>query len=188
MTKFINYLNENKVYENIRKDCSKILGFYKAYNFNYFLWRGSRKHWSWDKIVPRKDRKPLDTPLKLHQLLDKEFQKKFGWKVRNEGVFVTSDPVTASRYGKEYIFLPANGFKYIFNWKIPDLFIRLGSLGVIDETNTLNMSKWEHHKDSIINNYESGNLVDAFRHGVEVVFKCDFYYLIDHIFIKDIIK
>jgi hypothetical protein len=36
----------------------------------------------------RKNRKPLDTPLQIHNYWNNLFQKKFGWKVRSEGVFV----------------------------------------------------------------------------------------------------
>ncbi len=76
--------------------------------------------------MTRKNRKPLDTPIKLHNILDKMFQKKFGWKARSEGVFAAGKWYFSGSkdtyYGDTYLFFPIGNFKYVWSPKIDDLY------------------------------------------------------------------
>jgi len=184
-----NYLNEEleKTYNKIKKECSTIIDFYKAWTGReHFFWRGSHKHWSWDKITPRTDRQPKDLPQQLHDELNWDFNQKFGWKVRSEGVFVTSSREQARTYGKPYIFFPANGFKYVFNPKITDLYVDLIAMGIL-RNDQVEEFTWYFHKEDIVNGYKSNQLAEAFRNSVEVAFKCKYYYLIHETFAGDLL-
>jgi hypothetical protein len=59
---------------------------------------------------------------------DKKFYKKFGWKVRSEGVMVSSSKAMAESYAREaggraYEYYPTDGFKYVWSPYIEDFFV-----------------------------------------------------------------
>ena len=66
------------------------------------------------EISIRKDRKPRDTNIYVHALLDAYFQKKFGVKVRSEGLFTTGDRQISTKYGQAYYVFPVGDFKFIW--------------------------------------------------------------------------
>ena len=65
--------------EKIKKDCKPFL---KQMNIDKPLWRGSKDivRNDYEKIKPRKDRRPRNTDPDLQVILDNVFNKKFGWK------------------------------------------------------------------------------------------------------------
>lgn len=117
-----------------------------------WLLRGTMK--SVDKIkkfTPRTDRRPKDTPDKLHNLFDKEFRKRFGWAARSEGVFVTSNYKEAKSYGTPYIFFPIGRYDYIWSPKIADLYDKYESAGYTyyfegENPQDWNDWSWDWHK------------------------------------------
>jgi len=70
----------------------------------------------------RKNRRPMDTPLEIHEMFDKMFKKKYGWEPRSNSIFCTGDIEQAGNYGKPYIIFPIGNFKYLWNPNIKDLF------------------------------------------------------------------
>ena len=135
---FLNIRNGNKIklskeiYDIIQKECSEILELYDR--VPNFFFRGiesidnkrivySGRNISIYKVIPRKDRIPKDTFMQVQRKIDNLFYKKFGWKPRSEGVFVTPNESNAMDYGEPFVFLPANGYKYIWSPKIEDMFI-----------------------------------------------------------------
>jgi hypothetical protein len=127
MTKFNKYLNENDLNpedaeELIKKNCSQFLKegvpLYRGYKF------GTRK--TFFEMTPRQDRKPLNTSKRLSDALDREFNKRFGWKPRTEGVFCTPDADEAHDYGEVYLVLPFDGYKYLWSPDITDVYISMG--------------------------------------------------------------
>jgi hypothetical protein len=135
------FLNESsdidETIELIKKDCEPFLKETKG--LGKFLYRGSgsfggenssskfiKKTSSLYRVLPRKNREPSDTPIELHKLLNSQFKKNFGWNVRSEGVFVTFDKGTASKYGAPYFFFPIDNYKYIYSNEIEDLYDHFG--------------------------------------------------------------
>jgi hypothetical protein len=111
----------------IKEQCSDIIKEYdKATSV---LWRGSGKSSliKMDKTgyiykaYPRDNRYPKDTPQEIHELLDDALYKKFKWRPRSQGVFAGHYSV-ALGYGVPYVFLPVNGYKYIWSKTINDLY------------------------------------------------------------------
>lgn len=129
--KFQEYLTEatfNKeafdmMWSNLMADCDEYVKILKKSNTRgKFLWRGTNDRVkTFKKIKPRKDRIPKDTPEEIHELLDELFKKYHGWKARSEGVFVTSNKSDAYAYGDAYLFFPFNGYKFLWNSSISDL-------------------------------------------------------------------
>lgn len=109
----------------INRQCSEIINEYKQ--ANGILLRGvvnltSEISPNIYKKIPRTDRKPKDSNPESHEIIDKIFEKKFGWRPRTEGVFAITSPVNAAYYGSVCVFLPANGYKYIWSPKYKDLY------------------------------------------------------------------
>ncbi len=111
--KYLNENNENKQLEDIVKSCYQ---YFKEIGKGFHLYRGS--YTFKDKIgiiVPRTDRLPKDTPKEIHNIINNTLYKRFGWHPRSEGVFATADIHTASAYGEPLIFVPVNGYKYLYS-------------------------------------------------------------------------
>lgn len=73
----------------------------------------------------RKDRKPKDTPDKIHKELDNRFQKKFGVKPRSGGLFCSGRVALAAAYGSPFAIFPKGKYKVIWSQHIPDLWLQL---------------------------------------------------------------
>jgi len=126
------------------------------------------------KRKPRKDRRPLSTGPLVHKQLDDLFKKKFGWKVRSEGVFVNSDYGTASGYGHTYFFFPIGQFKYVWSPKVGDLWIYLKS--------HISSRKGKSEQPDLpgtIDSYIDNSLWKAIELEHEVAIKCKEYYMVD---------
>jgi len=124
--RFQRYILNEEVYQSneiadiLKKDCKP---YFKEVGLDApFLWRGQHSVTIPDieKIVPRKDRRPRNTPINLHKIWDNAFKKKFGWKARSEGVFV-GDEFDAVYYGRVYMFFPIGSYKYVWSEKYEDL-------------------------------------------------------------------
>ena len=189
-----NYLNEEDEVSDIQIKCSKILYLYTKQH-NYF-YRGTRNLSRKKLIMTRKDRKPLQTNPDVHELLDNMFYEKFGWKVRSEGVFATSYESDAKIYNAFIpipqnnppndppVFVPVNGFKYIWSPRVRDLYIYLVDNGLHEAPGRgLGMEyndTWASRVQKIIDSYITYDLERAMKKEYEVMFKCDHgYYLID---------
>lgn len=119
----------------LAKECKQMIGDIKK--MGDVLWRGTNQP-VYEKQIPHKSRKPVDTPEFLHILLDKMFKKNFGWKPRSEGVFVSLDKGLASSYSpsrRTTIFMPVDGYKYLWSPDIDDLYDWL----------TINLPPQEHN-------------------------------------------
>lgn len=120
-----NFILKADVLSKIKDECSQIIHEYtKA---GKVLFRGSRSKGpevspNVYKCIPRTDRKPKDTKLLHHIEMDQLFTDKFGWPVRSSGVFVSADQSMATAYGDLNLFLPANGYKYVWSPSYSDLY------------------------------------------------------------------
>jgi hypothetical protein len=171
--------NIEVIWDKLTKDCMSFLKELKNSNSKrkQFFYRGTTKKIAGNitKIKTRNDRKPRNTPEEIHNYLDKEFLKKFGWKARSEGVFTTSHSRTG--YGESYIFFPIGKYKYIFSTQILDLYSHLGG-GYIDDLYLDDNNNIEIIDDAI-NTYISNNMKRAMETMHETIFKCKEYYMIN---------
>jgi hypothetical protein len=98
----------------IQKECKQaVIEMRQAKNF---LWRGFGI--SVDRFAKhktRQDRRPLDTTVDMHKLMDKIFKEKFGWFPRSQGLICSNDMDTAGEYGKIRAIFPIGRYKCI--WK-----------------------------------------------------------------------
>ena len=189
------YITEDKIVDpkafinTLHTDCSD---YFKYIKYGVKSFRGSKIKVYYKKIKPRKNRKPKDTPKEIHDYFDKEFKKKFGWNVRSEGIFVTADLNMAEDYGIPYYFYPSNGFKMVYSDTIDDLTLYLDNNDVIyrEGNKWITTDGWESELKEldITNKYKQGDPKDinkALQTFNEVIFKCDFYYIVDIDFVTD---
>jgi hypothetical protein len=205
--KFLNYIqeanaielkrnnNEEHIKSILEKDCQPMLRWIRK-NKIFFARVSNKFNPQWgatiQKIKPRKNRRPLDTPPIVSKYIDNLFQNKFGWKPRSEGVFTLPhlinniNLIKGSQCG---IFFPIGEFKAIIG-EIDDLFMWL-------------VNKWEGSdswknfrffnsadektKEAFLNNIKNELMgyfteLDNYRKlsfRGETMFKCAAYYLID---------
>ena len=132
MSRLQNYINESynatELLPYLKKDCKPFLKELKKSSPIKFFYRGNRKKNSSGilKIQSRLDRKPLDTPELVHNMLNKEFNNKFGWDVRN-GIFATSDVAYAGGYGESSLFFPIGKYEYVWSPVIKDMYDYIGA-------------------------------------------------------------
>jgi hypothetical protein len=200
--KFLDYLNEGddetpeEVVKILKRDCMQFL------KEGQVLYRGYKSGEDFFSKVPRKNRRPKDTPKKMHDALDNYFNKKFGWKARSEGLFVTPEYQQARDYGSAFLFFPVDGYKYIWSQGISDLFIDLKrDLYRYAEENIHGYDHFDHFdkvfrsltKDEFnkfMKEFEKGYLVTykdnklQMNRKNEVMVKCDKYYMLNYHFYK----
>lgn len=142
--KFQEYLTEaiytkesfDEAWANIVVDCDEYIKVLKNVPQGRFLWRGTNKRIkTFKKIKPRKDRLPKDTPEETHYILDELFKKYHGWRARSEGTFAVGKKNVSIHYGDPYLFFPANGYKFLWNPNIEDLWGEISDEGLNLEEN-----------------------------------------------------
>lgn len=155
----------------IKKECQKWL---KETDYHP-LWRGYSGSKDLDVKKVRQNRKPKDMDKTTSELLDKLFQKKFGWKPRSQGMFCIPEWSMAQTYGKPgIVFVPGN-FKYIWSDDIQDLY---GRIRRIQDTAEYPIS--EGRLQELVDKYTDKNLKKIFYVGFwpEVMVKCNKYYFV----------
>jgi hypothetical protein len=157
----------------INKNC-------KAYlrEFNKMtLFRGiGEEKVAWE-VKPRKDRRPLDTDRKVHNILNTIFEDMFGWPVRN-GVFVSTD---GNWDMTDMMFFAGGKYKYVYSPIISDLY-RQGSektiLDMLRDNDIDGIEEWIESKG-----YTDKNLNKIIR--TEASFNCKYYYLLNKNYMKE---
>jgi hypothetical protein len=128
------------------------------------------------KKTTRKNRRPLDTPLKFHTLLDNWFKENFGWKARSSGLFCWGTPFPLLASG--WMVFPAGNFKYVWSSKIKDLYQYF--MMEIDKGDILTEYEdvFDDFIDKFANTYIDKNLKKAVVSRKEIMIDCNYSYLI----------
>jgi len=177
-----NYISENTILDStalIKRDCQPWL---KATKNCGFFYRGLKRGGSFEKKSVRKDRIPLNMDQEESDRLDVGFQKKFGWKARSNGVFVTGSLINASGYagltGGAYIFFAIGDFKYVWSPRVEDLYTDIPKL-----MSAVRGLKPKKMGDPLVRAVEEFfidvHLTSAQKSGKEVVVGCKTYYALD---------
>jgi len=117
----------------------------------------------------RKDRRPRDTPLHLHNVADEWFLKSFGVRFRSQALLVTAIQTTATAYAASpsHVFriVPLDHYSFCWSPKVADM------LQLIDATTT---------PDALLRaldraGYRDDDLDAAHASGNEVMLACERY-------------
>jgi len=194
--RLVEYIDRNElkysIMEKIIKDCKEFLEILvnmrevsehsAKISDTYVLWRGSFHTVNdIEKIIPRINRRPADTALWLHDKWDNMFEKKFGWKVRSEGVFASSKYHFAMGFGNEaFLFFPFDGYKFLWSLKVDDLTGQVGTGKFGQEEDEISNNYITKKSEELLKSYRKSNLPEAIKSGNEIAFKCSAYYLVEN--------
>jgi hypothetical protein len=179
-----------EIAHNIMAMCQPFLNAIQYKTDTYKLFRGAGKSSSPGIILPgfRKDRKPSDTPLKIHRAVNKVFQTKFGVPFRN-GTFTTGAYEDADAYGSRvYIVIPINEFKFLWSTGVHDLFDFMRKKVAVDYGKFEILGHNPHIVDELVNYvkkdvfanlYQNTNLQQAIASEHEVMLYADHCFYID---------
>jgi len=126
--RLVKYLNENISQEDIdtmMSECNVFLNDLKKQSSRtpellYSGRKGKMNDLFKGKI--RKNRKPLDTPVEIHNMIDDEFKKQVGIKPRSNSLFCFRDEDRTSSYGTPYVIFPVGKYKLIWSYEVHDLY------------------------------------------------------------------
>lgn len=119
-----------EIIELIKKDCKPyIKALTRPDNMLYrFLHAGGDRI----KGTVRKNRKPVDTPLHIHKMIDAQFKKVHGFMPRSQGLFTWPTMRNPGDTGNNYLIFPIGNFKTVYHNDIGDLYVTLGELKARD--------------------------------------------------------
>jgi hypothetical protein len=136
--KFQSYLNESNtsiedIVSTLKSECGDYVDQIKSLPYlKYSLVSGRNETKLFLKKPIRKDRKSLNTPSEIHNILDNLFYDKFGVKARSETMFCYFNDINGlpngNLYGKYYLVFPINKFKLIYSEEVEDLYVDLSTL------------------------------------------------------------
>lgn len=90
------------------------------------LWRGTFDITStFSKFAPHEDRKPKNTWLGTHKIIDDWMLKNFGHRYRSNAIFCSGKPAIIKLYGDLIAVFPIGDFSCLYSSQITDLFISL---------------------------------------------------------------
>jgi hypothetical protein len=103
----------------LKRDCNKFINELKK--CSSYVFRSVHQDIGDLKLIQSRldDRTPKDTPKEVHNYVNSEFEKKFGWPVRN-GVFTSGRRSFA--YGTPYLFFPRGQYRYTWSPVIDDFY------------------------------------------------------------------
>lgn len=172
----------------IHRDCKK---YFAGIKFGQKLFRGLEDELTYGfgiKTV-RTDRRPMDTPGEVHDILDHLFLKKFGIRARRDTVFCTTTLWQAEEYGIPYYFFPIGDFRMIFSKDVMDLTAELRDKDILTMDYStgkrifnviIDDESLQKELEKFVNKYEmTADPGRAFASPGEVMVKCDKYYLVD---------
>jgi len=175
----------NDMTQQVEKNCMPFLRELRKRKES-FLYSGRKA--SRDALIHkqvRTDRKPKDTPEKIHNLLDAEFKKQTGIALRSNSVFCTPDVIEAKKYGTVYVIFPVGGnYQLWHNPKIKDLWGKM--IWIYDASRKYDI--YTQEKEELAEFFQE--IVSGYKKGfppnnVEVMLHCKEYMGISWNWIKD---
>ena len=185
----INQKTYNKISNNIKMLCKPYLTQINNDIKAYPLFRGLDTFQDLVVTLPgyRNDRYPKDTPIHLHDAINRVFKTRFGVPFRN-GTFATGNLHEADTYGPLYVVIPIGEFKFIWSTQIVDLYDYLGRKANDIANNFFSLKRADPKTMGImlqyvtssefINLYQDTNLKQAIRSDHEVMLYCEQCYYI----------
>ena len=185
-----NYISENTIQDYvtlIKRDCKPWLKEIKNCGLFY---RGMKDHGVFAKKKVRTDRIPMNMDYRETELLDNAFKKKFGWKPRTNGLFVTGSSILAMGYTgagmAPYTVFPIGNVKYIWSVAAEDLYVDIPKLRTMAKGGVFGKEVDGDIHEVIVNKYfQDTNLCSAQKKGNEVMVGCKTYYILDSGWARD---
>ena len=198
--RFKKYINESEFFTTdkweelksvLAQDCKPYIK--ELSNTSELLLRGVKAppaHFK--KLKVRQDRRPRLVSKDLHQRLDNELNKWFGWKARSSGLFTTTGYRSAKIWGTPTIIFPIGKFKYIWIENVSFLYYGYDNW-FSDESH--DDAIWRNYIKPSIRKYNDKNLnlllqtpIPGTDQATECIIKCKEYYSINYEWFDTILK
>lgn len=205
--RFKNYITESdinieEIQSIIEKDCKPFIDDWKRLNISKWLMSGRTVSTQFKKFSVRTDRKPKDTPIDIHNMVDDWFYKKFGIKARSNVVFVTFDPDLTEDFGELYLIFPIGQYKVISSASVVDLYMTIEDAMYDIMGSDFNIKTWsdksydpdgsnlkERVKEKIIKLLDKGKYTTKLSfHDNEIMLSCKEYYVVDKTYNKGLLE
>lgn len=167
------------------KKWREIIGGFREDSLNWIFYRGELIRFNPKASVEfvRKDRRPMSTPLALHQVADSYFKETFGIKYRSQSVFATRSKDTASFYGsgKVRAIFPLGEVHYAWSKNVEDMTYALTFGECAKLVNKFGAESPEvlDFLKSLEYRSDDGSIADLIDHrdfkGHEIMIHCDSY-------------
>jgi len=195
------FINENgefspdnwvRLKDTLERDCKPFIKTLRG--VDHLLWRGVKTPPQFFvKHNVRVNRKPRMIDTSLHNRLNIELEKMYGWKARSEGLFTTKDEYIAKFWGEPSLVFPIGNFDYLWLIKpyIFDLYRGYDLWLPIDDNdddkdrktiNDKNNDVWNKYIFPNIKHYHNKSLnkfLKADIKGSECIIRCKSYYSIN---------
>lgn len=187
LQQYINEMVSIKKWEELRdiidKECQPFIKELKG--CNTLLYRGVQNMPSfYDKKIPRTDRKPRLIQPDLHKKLGDLSKKKFGWNIREEGIFTTNNKSYTKQWGKPSIVFPIGNFEYVYNNNVEDLYGLYDQWYTTSDINDIKADKFfKSYIIPEINKYNTNDIKSYLKkpskNQSECIIKCKSYFSIN---------
>ena len=193
MTRLLEYMkeDESKSFINgVERKCSSYLKIYKRHNGKFYRTHGDRVE-TYTLKKTRKNRRPLDSPLFLHNLVDDWMKKNFGWRGRSEGLFVWGE--WSEWISHSDLVFPIGDFDFLWNPKVEDLYDTFTKIDndladIQDPTPEDLKPIFYELKKEILPFYTNKDIKKFWYTGCEMMIKCDKYYLVNKSWFENYIE
>ena len=166
------YLNTaEKIVDTIGNECWPFIK--EITKIKQFLYRGVERDITGIRKLKShlKDRNPESSDVQSHDIFNKMAAKKFGWPVRN-GVACTGSRGLASHFGyTTCLFFPIGKYEYVWSPRYKDL--------VLHYTSHMDDEQISKKYTKMLETYTNKNLQTAIKKKGEIMFKCDYYYIVE---------
>lgn len=173
----------------INDQCQPYLRDLRAVKIKKLMYSGRRYTVDHGIKNVRTDRRPSDTDIKTHNLMDDLFFEKFGFRARSNAVFTTGDATTASQYGTIFSIWPIGGYKFIYSPAVPDLYMHLqkpsawSPKGILKNIQKLFASDDQDMTNKLkilVDTYKHDSIHNAIKSNSEIMINCEKYLAVNH--------
>ena len=165
-------------------DCARWLA--KIEGTNTMAYHGSKAQiGTFDRIAKKRKRDATNTPDDIHREVNDIFEKKFGWRAREDGLFVTGNYKDANNYGYAYAIFPIDEFKTLWSPEIEDMTGEWNDL--IDgaqavtwkERREITKAQFMQSMKREYRWYFNSHVVEGLKSGNEMIISADEYYFVN---------
>jgi len=169
----------------IKRDCDPYLNEVQRGSLGqYAMYRGVKRHNEpFIQKVTHSERRPADTPSRLHEYFNDYFEDRFGYRYRN-GIFASGSQEITEQYGNAYIIFPTGNFSIIWSSQVEDLYSVMEEWGIDvepddDEDVDAYDESVEDFRRDVLTTYRPGRIHEALRSKHEIMIETDGYYAIN---------
>jgi hypothetical protein len=187
--RLLNYLIEDveKLFNQLERNCSS---FIKEMQSGENLLLRVRTDYSQKPLIfvikGRTGREPKDTPKVIQKKIDEYLKSKFGWKPRADGLFawIQKRKTASMKRNMGRIIFPANGYKYVYNPKVVDLYNFMTFFVESELTDDFEVDVdqkfFEYFEKELIDGYTNKNAMKfkVGRNDIECMISAPFFYAV----------